>query len=71
MDKPDIVEFVEQTMGVQLFEYQKEVLRRVANGERILILPFLPCRSGKKVCIDGLRAYQELYGSEFERGDAL
>lgn len=68
MDKPDIVEFVEQTMGVQLFDYQKEALRRVANGERIL---FLPWRSGKKVCIDGLRAYQELYGSEFERGDAL
>ena len=62
MDKPDIVEWAENWLGIQLFEWQKIVLRAFANGTHIVVYP--TPRIGKRVCLDAMHEYYNLYMKE-------
>ena len=35
----DIVKYVEENFGVELLEYQKEILRQVQSGKQIYLVP--------------------------------
>lgn len=39
MSDYDIVKYVEENFGVELLEYQKEILRQVQSGKQIYVLP--------------------------------
>ena len=61
MDKPDIVEWAENRFGIKFFEWQKIVLREVANGKHIVMYP--PPRIGKQCTL----AITEAYGKTFKK----
>lgn len=35
----DIIKYVEENFGVELLEYQKEILRQVQSGKQIYLVP--------------------------------
>ena len=65
--KPDIVEFVESTLGLELTEFQKKLLRTYyEHKDEITETLYLNVgRSQKKVIIEGLRAIAE--GVKYEQ----
>ena len=65
--KPDVVEFVESTLGLELTEFQKELLRTYYEhkDETTETLYLNINRSNKKVLIEALRAAME--GVKYEQ----
>lgn len=39
MNDYDIVQYVEDTLGIKLLEYQKEMLRQIQSGKQIYLVP--------------------------------
>lgn len=39
MSDYDIIKYVEENFGVELLEYQKEILRQVQSGKQIYVVP--------------------------------
>ncbi|MBP5593982.1 MAG: hypothetical protein J6Y02_01275 [Pseudobutyrivibrio sp.] len=65
--KPDIVEFVESTLGLELTEFQKKLLRTYYEHKDEMIEPLYLniSRSNKKVFIEALQALVE--GIKYEQ----
>lgn len=65
--KPDIAEFVESTLGLELTEFQKKLLRTYYEHKDEMTEPLYlnVGRSQKKVIIEGLRAIAE--GVKYEQ----
>ena len=65
--EPDIVEFVESTLGLELTEFQKKLLRTYYEhkDEMTETLYLNVGRSQRKVIIEGLRAIAE--GVKYEQ----
>ena len=60
MDKPDIVKWTEEYLGVKLLQYQKEYLRALQT-ETIL---FPSLRFGRQLMLYAWLYYQELFKEE-------
>lgn len=39
MSDYDIIKYVEENFGVELLEYQKEILRQIQSGKQIYVVP--------------------------------
>ena len=39
MSDYDIVKYVEENFGVELLEFQKEILRQIQSGKQIYVMP--------------------------------
>lgn len=55
--KSDIVYFAEKYLGLELLQWQKELLTHYNNGEII----FTGQRFGKNMVIDTIKKHKELY----------
>lgn len=62
--KPDIVEFVESTLGLELTEFQKKLLRTYYEHKDEMTEPLYlnVGRSQRKVIIEALKTCMEVYG---------
>lgn len=65
MDKPDIVEWVENRFGIQLLEPQKNLLRYAISNDRIVIYPWP--RHGQTFTLAIIDAYNEIFKKENEQ----
>lgn len=54
----DVISFIENKYGVKLFDYQKQMLGAIINGQTILT----PSRCGKEMLMNGYTNYLKEHG---------